>query len=241
MSLRIAVLSDVHGNLPALEAALCQIRREDADSIYHLGDMIGIGPFPAECLDLWSRTPKTISIMGNHDAFLVYGLPDPLPPSISLEEADHHRWVFSTIDTSMKRVVSAWPFSLVSHLADLRVAFLHYALNETGRGYLPYKKDPASSDLDRLFGGVDADIVFFGHDHSESDKMGKARYLNPGSLGCYEKAIARYMVLEVDVGPKYKISRCMVPYDDRSLFDELERRRVPARETIRRSFFPRTG
>ena len=46
--LRIAVLSDVHGNLPALEATLDRIQEEEVDTIFHLGDMVAIGPFPAD-------------------------------------------------------------------------------------------------------------------------------------------------------------------------------------------------
>ena len=46
--MKIAVLTDVHGNLPALQVALRAIRREGADAIFHTGDAIGIGPFPAE-------------------------------------------------------------------------------------------------------------------------------------------------------------------------------------------------
>ena len=52
MEMKIAVLTDVHGNLPALQATLRGIRREGCDAIFHTGDSIGIGPYPAECLDL---------------------------------------------------------------------------------------------------------------------------------------------------------------------------------------------
>lgn len=239
MLLRIAVLSDAHGNLPALETVLHRIQEEDIDSIYHLGDMIGIGPFPAECLDLWSRTPRSISLMGNHDSFLVDGLPDPLPKTISPGEVDHHRWVFSTINPSLKRVVRTWPLSLVKQIGDLRVMFLHYALNKMRRGYLPYIEDPDPSSLDKLFEDVEADIIFYGHDHRESDITGRARYLNPGSLGCHSEAIARYIILEIDEDSEYRVTRCMVPYDDYSVFEELETRKVPDRETILRCFFPR--
>ena len=58
--MKIAVLTDVHGNLPALQAALSVLRREDADAIFHTGDAIGIGPFPAECLELLLARPECI-------------------------------------------------------------------------------------------------------------------------------------------------------------------------------------
>lgn len=55
---KLAIMSDVHANLPALQAALGAIQQEGCDAIYHCGDAVGIGPFPAECLDLMLNTPR---------------------------------------------------------------------------------------------------------------------------------------------------------------------------------------
>ena len=66
--MKIALLTAVHGNLPALTAALAAIARDGVDATYHLGDAIGIGPYPAECLDLLLATPRLHAILGNHDA-----------------------------------------------------------------------------------------------------------------------------------------------------------------------------
>jgi predicted phosphodiesterase len=51
MRRRIAVITDAHAYLPALGAALTAIRADGPDAVYHTGDAIGIGPFPAETLD----------------------------------------------------------------------------------------------------------------------------------------------------------------------------------------------
>ena len=77
--MKIAVLTDVHGNLPALQVALRAIRREGADAIFHTGDAIGIGPFPAECLELLLSTSGMNLICGNHDSWFSNGLPEPQP------------------------------------------------------------------------------------------------------------------------------------------------------------------
>ena len=50
-SLKRAIISDIHANLPALEAVLGDIEKRDVDSIYCLGDVIGYGPFPRQCLE----------------------------------------------------------------------------------------------------------------------------------------------------------------------------------------------
>ena len=61
--MKLAVLTDAHGNLPALEAALGAIRAEGCDAIYHTGDAIGIGPYPAETLDCLLNTPSLYFVM----------------------------------------------------------------------------------------------------------------------------------------------------------------------------------
>src|SRR5438270_14054285 len=75
--MKIAVITDAHANLPALRAALEAIRAEGCDAIFHTGDAIGIGPFPAETLELLLGTPHMQCVTGNHDAWFVEGLPQP--------------------------------------------------------------------------------------------------------------------------------------------------------------------
>jgi len=64
--MRIAVVSDIHANLHALETVLADIDREPVDELWCLGDVVGYGPRPNECCDL-IRDRATISLCGNHD------------------------------------------------------------------------------------------------------------------------------------------------------------------------------
>ncbi len=64
--MRVAVVSDIHGNLTALEAVLAEIDREQPDEIWCLGDVVGYGPQPNECCRL-VRDRATLSLCGNHD------------------------------------------------------------------------------------------------------------------------------------------------------------------------------
>jgi hypothetical protein len=84
-----------------------------------------------------------------------------------------------------------------------------------------------------------ADLVFYGHTHRQSDVWGDSRYLNPGSLGCHNEAKARYIMLEVGEGSSFEVEWCEAEYDDGALFGELDRRKVPCRESFRESFFRR--
>jgi len=64
--LRIAIISDIHGNLEALETALDHIHRQRVDRIYCLGDIVGYGANPSECLELVKHEANGI-VLGNHD------------------------------------------------------------------------------------------------------------------------------------------------------------------------------
>ena len=234
--MKIAILTDTHGNLPALKATLSAIEKEMCDAIYHTGDAIGIGPYPAECLDLLLRTPRIHLIMGNHDAWFAYGLPDPRPSWMSDGELEHQHWVHSCIDPSLRSVVGQWPYLMREELGGIQVACIHYGLTESQRDFVPIVRGPDPPDLDSIFRGFQSDIVFYGHQHRTSDSCGQARYINPGSMGCHREPIARYAILECEK-QEYRIRRCGVPYNDRALFEEFERREVPEREFIYRAFF----
>jgi predicted phosphodiesterase len=114
--MKIAVLTDAHGNLPALRAALKVIQKEGYDAVYHTGDAIAIGPHPAETLDLLLNTPNVRLIMGNHDSWFVHGLPIPQPSWMSDGEVTHQHWVHASLDPSLRSVVAQWPYVIQEEL-----------------------------------------------------------------------------------------------------------------------------
>ena len=64
--MRVAVISDIHGNLHALEATLGELTRERPDALWCLGDLVGYGPRPNECCEL-VRERADVCLVGNHD------------------------------------------------------------------------------------------------------------------------------------------------------------------------------
>lgn len=79
----IAIVSDIHSNLEALRAVLADIDRRGIQTVYCLGDIVGYGPDPAECLDLLSQR-VTLSLCGNHDYAVFY---EPTNFNVSAERA----------------------------------------------------------------------------------------------------------------------------------------------------------
>src|SRR5215470_4199260 len=86
--MRLAVLSDIHGNLTALQAVLDDLKSAGgADKMWVLGDSCAFGPHPAECLKVLRDLPNTEIISGNTDRYLVTGLRSPRRPKDEAEWA----------------------------------------------------------------------------------------------------------------------------------------------------------
>jgi predicted phosphodiesterase len=233
--MKIVVTTDLHANLPALEAVLAAIEQHGYDLLVHTGDAIGIGPFPAECLDLLLSTPRTLLIMGNHDAWFAYGLPEPQPAWMSDGELEHQRWTHAQLDPGLRAVVDRWPDVIAEPFGGVPMTFLHYPL-EAPRSFVPIMPAPSVAKLDAAFAPYQGPLIFYGHHHPFSDVQGRARYLNPGSLGCAPAAIARYSLVEVEHG-SWSVTHRQAPYDDTALYAAFEQRAVPERGFIYRAFF----
>ena len=177
--IKIAVITDLHANLPALQAVLAAIQAEGCDRIIHTGDAIDIGPHPRECLDLLLALPKIQLLKGNHENYFVDGIPDPRPASMSDGQVAHQAWVREQLGSELRERVAAWPYVIQCEFEGVRTTFVHYALDRSrslrspdhaGRDFEPIVRDPAASVLDTLFGRYESQLVFYGHDHRFADR-----------------------------------------------------------------------
>lgn len=234
--MRIAVLTDAHANLPALQAALAAIRRIGVDAVWHTGDAIGIGPHPAEVLDALLAQPDARLVMGNHDEWFVTGLPPSWPEWMSPGEARHVEWVHAQLDPALREVVAGWAYDVEEDVEGVRVRFLHYPLD--GGRMRRFRTLQSADEADALFEGIGANLVFYGHHHPFSDLQGRARYVNPGALGCHTEPLARFAILEAAAG-RYTLTHHAAPYDPAPLLADLFARGVPEADFILANFLPR--
>lgn len=89
MSDSVAILSDTHANLPALQAALADIEAQGIRELLCLGDVVGYGAQPAQCIELLRGTRFLSILRGNHDA---YTSSDFDPPNVSPDVLAGIRW-----------------------------------------------------------------------------------------------------------------------------------------------------
>lgn len=99
--MKIAVLSDIHANLPAFEAVVADIRRSQVDHVAFLGDLVVTGPNPKECFELMKSLSPAVWILGNTDDWMVEDIDDEsdvLPPT------DHERLLLRMRDFAYDRL-----------------------------------------------------------------------------------------------------------------------------------------
>jgi diadenosine tetraphosphatase ApaH/serine/threonine PP2A family protein phosphatase len=181
---RYAVLSDVHGNIEALEAAFARIA--DDDDVLCLGDMVGYGPNPNECVD-WLRARVSAAVLGNHDVAAIddFGLAYFNPAA-----REAMRWTQRVLTPENK----AWLDSLGYEFRMPDFLLVHGA----PVNYFEYILDkPAAA---RAFAATDAPIIFIGHTH-----IAEVYTLRPG--GEIEHAhLQQGGEVQLDEGSRYLIN-----------------------------------
>ena len=212
---KIGVITDVHGNLPALVAVLQLLDSEGCCEIIHTGDVVDIGPNSCECLDLLLSRNDVTCLLGNHDRD--FATNQTQVRNLSHVPEEHKRQVFATLTEEQRMRVSQFPLYTVRHCGKSKLMFAHYALAPGANSlksqlFMPLQMTPTAQAFDEIFEGVDADAVFFGHKHEPCDIVGKRLYVDVGSVGCHPEPNARAIVIEYD-DESWSYRRVCTPYD----------------------------
>jgi diadenosine tetraphosphatase ApaH/serine/threonine PP2A family protein phosphatase len=150
---RIAVLSDIHGNLEALEAVLGEVDRSGVDLLCSLGDIVGYGPSPAACLEIVRRR-AAVSLMGNHDA-AVAGL-------TSLDDFNEFarsavEWTAARLDEGQIEYLATLPYTY----RERELLLVHASPIEPERWHYIH----GMADIDEHFAAFAERLCFVGHSH----------------------------------------------------------------------------
>ncbi len=150
-----ALLSDVHGNLEALTAVLEEIERSSVDRTIFLGDVVGYGADPVECLSLIGKATD-ISILGNHDLAIADGSG---LDELNEDAAIAARWTTGLINDDDREKIMRLP---LEHLdADSGIHLVHGSPDKPER----FNYILSEWDAERGFAGCNSRIVFVGHSH----------------------------------------------------------------------------
>jgi predicted phosphodiesterase len=211
--MRYALISDIHANLPALEAVLSDIAgRPDIDATYHLGDLVGYAPWPDETVALLQRA-GIAGVAGNYDSTVATDYQhcgcryeDPLQ-----EQQAHvsYEWTRSHVSPATKRALASLPFRIDllpngGHLAGSRVVLLHGSPTLNTLYWTEDRSDEFCLRMADRAGAKSGDVIAFGHTHKPWHReVGGIHFVNTGSVGRPKDGDWRagYVILEVGTGP----------------------------------------
>jgi predicted phosphodiesterase len=234
--MRIALLSDIHGNTLALDAVLADIAEQGGvDRYWILGDFSSMGYDPVGALERITKLPNVAFVRGNHDRYTVTG--ERPGPTLEQAQANPHLLPFllamaeNLAWTQGQVRASGWwdwftqlPLEQRLTLPDgTRLLGVHAAPGlDDGPGIIPLLSD---EELLTLLKPAEADLVIVGHTHVPLDRtVEQVRIFNLGSVSnpLRERLEATYALLDADESG-HTIELRYVDYDHNAVIEELQR------------------
>lgn len=215
--MKIAVISDIHGNASALLKVIEEIKKLGVKNIYCLGDVVGYYPEAQKVVEILISN-NVFSIMGNHDFALVNNR--ILESKVA---NDALKWTKQNLSAKAVKYLASLPLKINLNIGGYRILFVHGSpwdyLNE--RVYI-------DSDLER-FCNLPYDIVIMGHTHRPFilSKNGKI-ILNPGSVGESRDGDKRSAFLILDFSKeKIQIELVRSSYNANNLIKKIKKFNFP--------------
>jgi putative phosphoesterase len=172
--LRIAIISDLHGNLEALESF-----HETYDELWVLGDLVNYGPSPREVID-WVRSHASLVVRGNHDNAIGCDEDPRCSPRYREMARATADYTSSVLTKSEKEYLGNLPFSASRTVDGKRFVLFHATPSNPLFEYLA----PDSEKWPDLADEAQADVLLVGHTHVPFLRRERGRVIvNPGSLG----------------------------------------------------------
>jgi putative phosphoesterase len=181
---QVAIITDIHGNLPALEAALARVEEIGPDAVYCGGDLVGYGSWPNEvCRAIEDRGIPTI--YGNYDYAIGRDEEDCGCAYVTQHDRDLGRlsvdWTLAHTDRHSKDFMRGLPFDLRFELGGKRVRLVHGSPRKVNE-YL-FEDKPART-FERIAAAAECDVLVFGHTHKPwIASHGGVLFVNCGSVG----------------------------------------------------------
>lgn len=191
--MRYALISDIHANLPALEAVLTHIdARDDVDAVYHLGDLVGYAPWPDDVVALLDAR-AIAGVAGNYDSTVAtrYQHCGCRYEDARQEELSHlsFEWTRDHVSGATRARLAALPFRIDlrpsgGHLAGARLVLLHGNPVLNTVYWTEDRSDRFCRQMAESVGAKPGDVIAFGHTHRPWHRqLDGVHFVNAGSVG----------------------------------------------------------
>ncbi len=231
--MRLAILSDIHSNWEALQAAVDAASGKRVDRWVVLGDTVGYGANPNECYD-WVRSHADVNLMGNHEKALS-------DAELKARFSENARCAIDWTRTQLREEFLSEMAGLPYVHTEPAASFVHASFHEPEAFHYLFQFQEAAPSFPLLSG----DVGFFGHTHVPVCFYEKAQKMEPLPPGCIElKEGERYLLNPGSVGqPRDRDPRLSfgifdsetrifelirVPYDNHKAADKIRKANLPA-------------
>lgn len=224
--MKVAVLSDVHGNLPALEAVLRDARRRRPNEIWNLGDLVGYGPYPEETVQRL-RDEDVVNIAGNYDQRVVRWRPDTRTATPeAVEKWLASGWAHENLSADSLAFLASLPVERRWTREGRRILLTHASPASNTERLEPTTSPKRLHELAEL---AKADAVLFGHSHIPwIRQIGRTWFVNPGGVGRSDDGDARASYAMVNLSkPEFQVTYHRVPYHVKSVAEAIRQRGLP--------------
>lgn len=244
MTLKLALVSDIHGNILALEAALAEISRHEPDRIVVLGDLVLNGPRPAECVDKVRELEAAgaLVIAGNTDIAVAdgdYAAAFPWLDEVPVSHRAAADWSRDLLSDDQLEYLRRLPAERRLSVDDDLILACHASPGSQTSG-LPADLDAAVT-VQRVT-RTDARVICCGHTHvADVRELGRKLIVNPGSCGYAFDGTpdACWGLLSVDPGEQPQATLYRAEYDPTPAAEEVSQRGLPG--DVYRAATIRTG
>lgn len=220
--MQYALISDIHSNLPALEAVLRDIDGRYPDAIYHLGDLVGYAPWPDETVALVADR-RIYGIAGNYDSTVATNYKhcgckyeDPHQEELSHISYD---WTRQHCSVQTKVYLGALPFRmdvrpLGGHISGPTLILVHGTRTLNTVYWTEDRSEDFCANMAKHAGAREGDVVAFGHTHLPYHRIVNGiHFLNTGSVGRPKDGDWRAGYVLLELGTETNVEFVRVEYD----------------------------
>ena len=224
--MKVLVFTDVHGSLNSLKALINCEDFKTADKIIFLGDVVVGCSRANECIELL-KTIDCVSLIGNNDAYITYGIPKVERDGFNNEKLDMLEWMNNHISKENKDLISSWPKDYFMNINDKIFYFTHYAWENHNNqiNVFPAPKTKDISSRKEMFKNINADYFVFGHEHQTNHIIANNKhYFCLGTIGL--KSPGSYLVINVN-NDKIELEEKFINFDINEEIDLMDEAGYP--------------
>lgn len=218
-TVRIALISDIHANLPALDAVMNDPEFNECERVLFAGDLVGYYYWPLECY----RSLEGLNceaIRGNHEDMLLEAIDSPEGTPVVSKYGSGLKVAIEELPADAIANIKQWDHPKLLSLGGKNILMCHGSPSDISQYLYPDVDLPESVSFD----GPDAEIVVHGHTHYPSVRQSNGvLWINPGSVGQprNKQPGAHWAILDTE---SLKVSSKISPYDYSSVMDLAKQR-----------------